>query len=149
MFFSIALQAFVFNLFNGYLQGFQIGMGKYSGSEIYDLQFIFGVLVFVGGWYINYNADSILRNLRKPGEERQYKIPYGGAFRWVTAANYFGEIVEWFGWAIATNSLAGLGFALFTAANIGPRGYSHHQWYLSKFGDKYPKNRKALIPYLL
>merc|ERR1711879_966064 len=107
-----------------------------------------GVVIFLTGWYINYDADRILRNLRKPGEKREYKIPYGGAFRWVSAANYFGEILEWWGWAIATSSLAGLAFAMFTFSAIGTRGYAHHKWYLQKFGDKYPKNRKAVIPFL-
>eukprot|EP00660_Eupelagonema_oceanica_P014850 gene14850-biopygen37094 len=30
-----------------------------------------------------------------------YKIPYGGAFEYVSGANFFGEIVEWYGWGIA------------------------------------------------
>jgi 3-oxo-5-alpha-steroid 4-dehydrogenase 1 len=29
-------------------------------------------------------------------------------------------------------------FALFTAFNIGPRAYQHHQWYKKKFKN-YPK----------
>jgi hypothetical protein len=35
---------------------------------------------------------------------RRYKIPYGGLFRWTSAANYTGEIIEWGGWALAANS---------------------------------------------
>ena len=107
-----------------------------------------GVTLFLTGFLINYQSDDILRNLRKPGEERKYKVPYGGAFRWVTAANYFGEIVEWIGWAFATWSIAGLSFALFTFANLAPRARTHHQWYKEKFGKEYPKNRKAIIPFL-
>ena len=96
---------------------------------------------------MNYHSDSILRNLRKPGE-RGYKIPYGGAFHWVSAGNYFGEIMEWFGFAIASCSIAGLAFALFTFSNIGPRGYSNHIWYKKQFKGEYPRNRKAVIPYI-
>ena len=40
-------------------------------------------------------------------------------------------------------------FAFFTACNIGPRAYQHHQWYLAKFGSDYPRERKAVIPFLV
>jgi len=148
MYISIMAQAFFFNLVNGPLQGIQVAYGEYTSENLYTWQFILGVIVFISGWYINYQSDDILRNLRKPGEERKYKIPYGGAFNWVTAANYFGEIVEWTGWGLATWSVAGFSFALFTFANLAPRGATHHKWYLQKFGKEYPKNRRAVIPYI-
>ena len=45
------------------------------------------------------------------------------------AANYWGEIVEWAGWALAAwPSLPAAAFALFTFANLAPRGARHHQW---------------------
>ena len=85
-------------------------------------------------------------NLRKPGETG-YKIPQGGFYRWVSAPNYFGELLEWLGWAIATWSLAGFSFLVYTAANLGPRAITNHKWYLEKFDD-YPEERKALVPFL-
>ena len=66
----------------------------------------------------------------------------------LTPPNYFGEIIEWAGFALATWSLPGLAFAIYTAANVGPRALSHHRWYREKFGD-YPPKRKALIPFVL
>ena len=83
----------------------------------------------------------------RPGETG-YKIPRGGMFEYVSAANYFGEIVEWAGFALACNSLPALAFAVSTFCNIGPRGFSHHKDYLRRFGDKYPRNRKAVIPFV-
>ena len=76
-----------------------------------------------------------------------YKIPRGGWFERVSAANYFGEVVAWSGFALASWSLAGLSFAAFTAGNLVPRAYWHHQWYQKKFTN-YPKQRKAIIPFL-
>lgn len=66
----------------------------------------------------------------------------------VSGANYLGEIVEWSGYALASRQLAPVAFAFFTFANTGPRAYHHHQWYLCKFGDEYPKHRRALVPFV-
>jgi len=57
-------------------------------------------------------------------------------------------MIEWTGWAIATFSLPGLVFALWTAANLVPRALKHHAWYRATFAD-YPSARKAIIPLVL
>ena len=54
----------------------------------------------------------------KPGDTRHY-LPRGGMFRYVTSANYFGELTEWTGFAILTWSWAGAVFALFTGHHCG------------------------------
>ena len=66
---------------------------------IYIFLFL-GILLFVIGSLINIDSDRRLRNLRK-NSENGYKIPYGGLFEYVSAANYFGEILEWWGFALA------------------------------------------------
>jgi len=139
----------IFNLGNTYLNGrylFTLGPG-YTAAWLYDPRFIAGVLIFISGFVINKHSDLILRDLRRPGESG-YSIPQGGLYRWVSCPNYLGEIIEWAGWAVATWSLAGLSFAAWTAANLLPRAWQHHRWYRTKFSD-YPKERKAVIPFLL
>ena len=61
--------------------------------------------------------------------EKGYKIPQGGMFKFVSAAKYFGKIVEWFGFAIATWSYTGLAFAVCTAFNLVPRLGVKTPWY--------------------
>jgi hypothetical protein len=39
-------------------------------------------------------------------------------------------------------------FWLFTIFNLAPRAISSHRWYLKHFPN-YPKDRKAVIPYLI
>jgi steroid 5-alpha-reductase/3-oxo-5-alpha-steroid 4-dehydrogenase 1 len=56
-------------------------------------------------------------------------------------------MIQWCGWALLTWSGPGLAFALFTAANLAPRARSSHLWYRKTFAD-YPKERRALIPYV-
>jgi len=69
-------------------------------------------------------------------------------YRYVSCPNYLGEILEWAAWAVLTWSLVGLVFAIWTGANLIPRALAHHKWYQEKFPD-YPKDRKAIIPFLL
>ena len=141
--------AIFFNVTNGFLQGryvFDLS-GGYSAQWLHDPCFLVGAALFLAGFAANYHSDSILRNLRKPGETG-YKIPKGGLFRFVTSPNYFAEIIEWTGWAVATWSLPGLAFVLWTAANLVPRALKHHKWCQEKFSD-YPVERKAIIPFVL
>ena len=144
----IAGMGLAFNALNSYLNGRWLFAfsGGYPDSWLLDVRFVAGLLLFVTGFIINRQADRTLRTIRENGESG-YAVPQGGMYRWISCPNYFGEIVEWIGWAIATWSLAGLAFALWTAANLAPRAHSHHQWYREAFTD-YPQERKALVPRL-
>ena len=145
---SVAGMAIVFNLINAYLNARWISdLGAYPTAWLSDPRFVFGALAFAVGMVINIHSDNILFALRRPGEDG-YKIPYGGAYRWVSCPNYLGEIVEWTGWALATWSPAGLAFALYTVANLAPRAVDHHAWYHQQFPE-YPAERRALIPYVI
>ncbi len=138
-----------FNLINGYMQGgylFELSPG-YDANWLVSPQFIAGAALFGAGFFINNQSDAILRGLRKDPADKGYKIPYGGMYRFISAPNYFGETLEWTGWAVATWSLPGAAFAFWTAANLFPRAVKHHQWYKNKFPD-YPKDRKAIIPFV-
>jgi protein-S-isoprenylcysteine O-methyltransferase Ste14 len=144
----VALMAVVFNVWNGYLNGrWLFTLGPERGVDWFlDPRFLVGATLFAAGLWINFHSDNVLIGLRAPGETG-YKIPRRGLFRLVSSPNYLGELLEWTGWAIATWSLAGLSFAVFTAANLAPRARSNHRWYREQFDD-YPKERRALIPFL-
>lgn len=146
---AIMSMAILFNGGNTYINGryiFHLSevSGGYAERWLISFPMIIGLTLFLGGFVINRWADCALQNLRAPGESG-YKIPYGGLYRWISCPNYFGEIIEWLGWAIATWSLPGLAFAVWTFANLAPRARSHHNWYHEQFPE-YPTERKALIP---
>eukprot|EP00128_Syssomonas_multiformis_P014123 Colp12_sorted_trinity150504_noHs@29642 len=147
--FMVFFMAYAFCVLNGYMQGrYLTEYARYPEDWIQGPRFILGLAVFFTGMAINIHSDSVLINLRKPGETG-YKIPKGGMFEYVSGANFFGEIVEWTGFAIASWNVCSFAFALFTACNIAPRAYQHHKWYLGKFKEEYPKARKAVFPFLL
>ena len=102
-------------------------------NMVYPCNFLYftniGLFIFSFGFYVNIDSDRRLRGLRskdrKPGE---YKIPIGGMFEYVSAANYFGEICEWWGFALAAQFNRGsLFFAGFSTIFLGMRGLQHHR----------------------
>ena len=143
------VMGFLFNLLNGFANGYAVGHAEHlmTADWFTDPRFIAGLALAIVGWLVNFQADSILINLRGDGFTG-YRVPHGGAFRYVSAANYFGEIVFWAGFALFTWTAAGLVFLLFTMANLMPRAVAHHRWYREYFPD-YPKSRRAVIPGLL
>ena len=138
-----------FNSLNGFLNGYAFTHSGHllNNDWLASPWFIIGAMIMIAGLSININSDNILRNLRAPGETG-YKIPQGGFYRWISVPNYFGEIVEWIGLAMAACTPAALAFALFSIANLLPRALAHHKWYVKTFPD-YPANRKAIIPFIL
>jgi 3-oxo-5-alpha-steroid 4-dehydrogenase 1 len=145
---SMMALAVGFNVLNAWINARWVsGFGEYPRAWAYDPRFLAGAALFLGGFALNVTADRALRQLRRPGESG-YQVPHGGAFELVSCPNYLGEMAEWAGWALATWSLPGLAFALYTAANLAPRALAHHDWYRQRFPD-YPPGRRALIPYLL
>ncbi|XP_051868363.1 3-oxo-5-alpha-steroid 4-dehydrogenase 2-like [Pristis pectinata] len=144
---AFVLTSFLFCTLNGYLQGHNLlYCTKYEDSWTTDFRFLFGILLFLLGMAFNIHSDNLLRNLREPGDF-SYKIPRGGLFEYVSAANYFGEIVEWFGYSIATWTYPAFAFAIFSALYLGAHALQRHRFYLEKFKE-YPKSRKVLIPLL-
>lgn len=144
---AIALLATIFNILNSYINTWDVfHMHRYDASWLMDPRFLIGVSLFCLGAWINISSDNILLKLRKPGDEG-YKVPNKGYHRLVASPNYFGELLEWTGWAIATWSISGALFAFFTFANLGPRALTNLQWYRDTFAE-YPKERKAMIPYV-
>jgi len=134
-----------FNVLNAWLNMRWISaLGTYETPWLLDPRFGIGLTLFVTGFLVHVRSDAILRALRVPGS-RDYAVPHGFLYRFVSCPNYLGEMIQWTGWAILTWSLPGLAFALYTMANLGPRAGAHHRWYRTTFTD-YPPDRRALIP---
>jgi 3-oxo-5-alpha-steroid 4-dehydrogenase 1 len=144
----LILFAGIFNSLNGYANGaFLAGSSPLPLSGFLpNMRFVAGLALFAAGFATHVWADRDLRRLRAPGEIG-YKVPRGWLFDYISSPNYFGEITEWCGWALATWSLPGLAFAVFTIANLVPRAHANRQWYLSQFPE-YPKERKRVIPFV-
>lgn len=148
---SIVAMGAVFNVINALMQGgwlFYFAPDGYYEGWFSKPYIYIGVAVFFLGMFINLQADHIIRSLRKEGDRGHY-IPKGGAFRWVSSANYFGEILEWTGFAIASWSVAGVVFVWWSCANLVPRSAALYKRYEADFGEEFKKlKRKRIFPYI-
>jgi len=120
-----------------------------------------GLSAFFLGFISNIIHDEILYDLRRnhppsaDGKPR-YAIPMGGLYKWISYPNYFSEWIEWTGYAIAatagqTNQWAYTAPWIFVVSEVVlmlPRAWKGHLWYHQKFKGEYPKERRAVIPYL-
>ncbi|EST04600.1 3-oxo-5-alpha-steroid 4-dehydrogenase, C-terminal [Kalmanozyma brasiliensis GHG001] len=103
----------------------------------------------------------------KGSTARKYSIPRGALFEYISFPNYLCEWFEWFAFAWAALYSLPI-FTHLTAKDVvatalstppflfpfvlvclmAPRAANGHQWYKKTFGDKFPRQRKALIPYI-
>lgn len=119
---------------------------NYSWETLNIPMFFIGLCLFFLGMYINIYHDYLMISMKK--NSNGYIIPHGFLFTYISCPNYLGEIIEWIGFAMITQTFSGLTFPIFTFSNLFPRAIQSHKWYKSKF-ENYPKNRKAIIPYVI
>ena len=145
---TLSATAFAFNTANGAVNAFAVTRlaPHLTTAWLCEPRIWIGLVLFASGFWIHFQSDQILRNLRSPGETG-YKIPYGGMFRWISSPNYFGEIIEWIGFALVAATLPAWVFVISTASNLVPRSVWNHRWYREKFED-YPADRKVLLPFV-
>ncbi|KAK5664832.1 Very-long-chain enoyl-CoA reductase [Batrachochytrium dendrobatidis] len=106
------------------------------------------LLIWLFAEVSNLMTHITLRNLRPVGT-RVRNIPMGYGFNHVTCPNYFFEILGWIVLSLITGSLAVWFFTIVGAVQMYFWAVKKHKRYIKEFGDKYPRRRKILIPYII
>jgi 3-oxo-5-alpha-steroid 4-dehydrogenase 1 len=150
---SVIFSGIFFNFCNAFMQGCWLFI--VSPNDMYKLnwfwspQFIAGAAIFFFGMTINMHSDRIIRKLRKSKEDNNYYLPKGFLFKRINSSNYFGELLEWAGFAILTWSFAGLVFFCWAFANLVPRAKAVFYRYEHFFGEDFTKlNRWKIFPHI-
>ncbi|CDJ37010.1 trans-2,3-enoyl-CoA reductase, putative [Eimeria tenella] len=122
---------------------------KYQPPFRGDWQFLVYLLaaLFVIFEALNFKTHLILRGLRSRGT-RQRGIPYGAGFDLVSCANYFWETMAWLVFAVLVSCFTAWLFLVVAFAQMAEWALKKHRNYLKEFKD-YPKNRKAIVPFIL
>ena len=149
---AIMLMGITFNVINGLLQGgglYWFPNPDFAEGASYLLRWnaIVGIVLFLAGLAVNWHSDHVIRHLRRPGDNRHY-LPQGGMYRYVTSANYLGELMEWTGFALAAATPVAWVFPIWTAANLVPRAHAIHKRYREEFGDDAVGDRKRILPFV-
>lgn len=149
---AIMLMGVTFNVINGLMQGgglywFPNPDFQEGAHYLTHWNAICGIALFVVGLAVNWHSDHVIRHLRKPGDTRHY-LPQGGMYRYVTSANYLGELMEWVGFALAAATPVAWVFPLWTAANLVSRAHAIHIKYRQEFGDEAVGKRKRILPFI-
>lgn len=126
-----------------------------------DYIFIPGILLCIFGGVGNFICHLQLRGMRKSKRRRhsyihpvtKHVIPSGGCFNFISCPHYLFEIVLWLGFAIAAFTLAAWTFCIAVIMTLFVYSYKKHSAYKSEFNGEndvplFPKNRKALVPFI-
>lgn len=88
-----------------------------------------------------------LRTLR-PAGSRKRAIPQGYGFNLVSVPNYFFEFLGWLVIATLTGSYAAWIFLVISTYQMYVWAVKKHRAYRKEFGSDYPRDRKAMFPFI-
>lgn len=110
-----------------------------------DLKYV-GLVVFLIGICGNFYHHYLLSKLREKND-KGYKIPSGGLFSLVICPHYLFETTVFIGISFISQTIFSYLTAIGVALYLLARSHATRNWYVSKF-ENFPKNVKALIPYV-
>ena len=117
-----------------------------------NLRYTDALFVFLFAWASRqqHRCFEILADLRHAQSATRYRIPRGGLFRWLSCPHFAMEILVYvsFCGVLGLGHRSGLLVLAWVATNQLVSGLNSHFWYQDNFRD-YPRERRAVIPYLL
>lgn len=125
---------------------FTVGWLNRDPIPAVDPLFSLGIILFLVGISGNFYHHKLLADLRKGSTG--YFIPKGGLFRYVICPHYLFEIIGWVGIALLSRHSAVWMNMLAMVSFLTGQGLRALSWYKATFED-FPKNRKAILPFIL
>uniref|UniRef100_H2ZM98 Trans-2,3-enoyl-CoA reductase-like n=1 Tax=Ciona savignyi TaxID=51511 RepID=H2ZM98_CIOSA len=125
----------------------------YMPASFGDVQIYTGLVIFILCELGNYSIHVALRNLRPEGsKERKIPFPssnpFTGMFNLVSCPNYTYEVGGWLAFAVMVQCLPSMLFATVGFIQMSVWALGKHCAYKREFSN-YPRNRKAIVPFVL
>jgi len=149
------------NLFKncGYYWGFAAFVAYFLNHPLYTpptlgtAQVVIGCIGFFFAELGNYSIHAALRDLRPAGtKERKIPMPnlnpFTNMFNMVSCPNYTYEALAWFSFSVMTQCAPALIFNAVGLYQMSVWAIGKHTAYKKEFPN-YPKDRRAIVPYIL
>lgn len=134
-------------------QSYLINHPLYTPPSFGTTQINVALALFLFCEFGNFSIHIALKNLR-PAGSKERKIPYPTSnpmtvlFNYVSCPNYTYEAGSWICFAVLGQCFASLVFATLGFAQMAVWALGKHRNYRREFRD-YPRQRKAIVPFLL
>ncbi|UXI22596.1 hypothetical protein NH340_JMT08538 [Sarcoptes scabiei] len=135
-----------------------LGYGTYRTSlvetqETNHLILSWWLLIFLIFSFVQYKSHLILANIRLPKKEKvckdRYAIPKESLFNHITCPHYLSEIIIYYClFEFSQQSVRWFIIWLFVLSNQTIAALLSHRWYQNHFGEIFPPNLNALIPFI-
>lgn len=132
----------------GIVCGYSLFNQNYKEPEFNAFIRYFFAFLFFSAEIKNLKCHLILKELKEKNQGGK-GIPHGEGFEYVSCANYFWEFVAWVCFSVFVNLIPFYIFTLFGFLIMKSWAQKKHREYIKNFPDRYPKNRKAIIPFLI
>ena len=117
-----------------------------SAHFLGNFRFVFALFFFLSQLK-NLKCHLIQKKLKEDNKGER-GIPTGEGFELVSCANYFWEFISWLNFAFYTGHWSSFLFCFTGLFIMSKWAIEKHSNYKKTFAN-YPKNRKAIIPYIL
>ena len=119
-----------------------------------DLTFLsipryFFIMFFLSAELKNLKTHMILRDIKIKGHGKKYMPPKIEGFELVTCANYMWEFFAWFSFSVFSLNIFVILFTICGFLQMKQWALKKHAEMKKNYGDKYPKNIFAFIPYFI
>jgi len=144
---------------SSYYWGFTAAVAYFVNHPLYtppalgQNQFYTGLGIFAFGELGNLSIHLAQRAMRPAGTKKRVipyprKNPFTWLFAYVSCPNYTYEVVSWVGFTVMTQTVTAGLFTFCGFVQMAIWALGKHRNYKKEF-EKYPKGRKAMIPFLL
>ena len=107
----------------------------------------FFIAFFFSAEIKNLQTHIILREIKVKGKGKKYMPPRKEGFEYSTCANYMWEFFAWFSFSVFSCNIFVIIFTICGFLQMKQWALKKHKDMKKNFGEKYPKNIFAFIPY--